>query len=89
MIITGIINLAYSIISWLVSLFPHSTGFPDTVHTALSGLGGYLHILDPIIPTDTLITTVGLLFTLEISIFVFKGIKWLISHIPWIGGKGN
>jgi len=89
MIISGIILIAYQILSWLIALFPTSTGFPTDAHTAMQTLGGYLGIWSPILPITTLGTVVGFVLAGEVGIFTFKGIKWIISHIPWAGGKGN
>jgi len=88
MIADALLNFAFNVLSWLISLLPPSTGFPTDVINAFATIGGYTQILDPIIPWSTIATTVGLAFTVEIAIFGFKTIKWLLSHIPWIGGKG-
>jgi len=88
MITTGIILIGYTLLSWLIGIFPDSTGFPDAAHEAMAGLGGYLGIWSPILPIATLTTVLTLVFGTEIAIFGFKGVKWVISHIPWIGGKG-
>jgi len=55
----------------------------------MAGLGGYLTMWSPILPISTLIACLTLVFGVEIGIFSFKGIKWIISHIPFIGGKGH
>lgn len=89
MITTAIINLAYFLINGLISFFPVGTGFPSAAHDAAIALGGYLGILSPLIPTSTLLTCLTLVLTVELAIFGFKTLKWVISHIPWIGGKGN
>lgn len=89
MIPNAIISIAYSLLHWLIGILPASTGFPPEAHTAMQGLGGYAGIWSPILPLATLATVVTLVFSVEIGIFGFKGIKWIISHIPWIGGKGN
>jgi len=88
MITTGIINLAYSILNWLINLLPASSGFPTEAHTAMTTLGGYLGIASPLVPIATLLSVLTLIFSIEIGIFGFKTIKWIMSHIPWIGGKG-
>jgi len=88
MIFTGIINLAYYILHWLIALLPVSGGFPTEAHTALISLGGYLGIFSPLVPLTTLLTTLTLIFSIEIGIFGFKTIKWIISHIPFVGGRG-
>jgi len=89
MILTAIINLAYTLIHWLIQVFPASTGFPAEASTAFTSLGGYAGVFSPILPLSTLATCVGLVLSLELGIFAFKSIKWIISHIPWVGGKGH
>jgi len=81
-------NISFSVIDWLLSLFPASSGFPSDVHTAAAGLGGYVGIWTPILPMETLITCIGIVFGVEMAVFGFKTVKWIISHIPVIGGKG-
>lgn len=89
MLTTAIINLGYTLISGLISIFPTGTGFPTGFHTAVTNLGGYLHILDPLVPISTLLTCLTLVFTVEIAIFGFKTFKWIFGHVPFIGGKGK
>jgi len=89
MILSGIILIGAYLLTWVIGILPASTGFPDEAHAAMAGLGGYLGIWSPILPIATLGTLVTLVFSVEIAIFGFKGVKWVISHIPWIGGKGN
>jgi len=83
-----ILGTIYNFLQFLISIFPVGTGFPADFHTAMSALGGYLHILDPIVPINILLSCLLLLFTVEIAIFGFRTLKWLISHIPFLGGKG-
>jgi len=87
MITNAILNLAYALIAGVINLLPASTGFPSDVHTAMSGLGGYMAIWTPLIPVATLLTTIALVFSVEMGIFGFKTVKWVVSHIPFIGGK--
>jgi len=85
---TALLNLIYSFLSYLIGLFPTGSGFPTEVHSAVSSLGGYLHILDPLVPISTLLACLTLIFTVEIALFGFKTVKWIISHIPFFGGRG-
>jgi len=89
MIFTALILVITDLLNFIVAFFPSSTGFPAEAHTAMQGLGGYLGIFSPILPLSTLFTILTLVLTVEVSIFGFKTFKWLISHIPQIGGKGN
>lgn len=84
-----ILNVTYNFLQFLINLFPVGEGFSTEVHTAFQTLGGYMHILDPIVPWATLLTCLTLIFTVEIGIFGFRSVRWVISHIPFIGGKGS
>ena len=88
MILTGIINLAYLLISGILLILPAGGSFPTEAHEAMAGLGGYLGMWSPILPITVLVTCLTIVFSVEIGIFTFKSVKWIISHIPWVGGKG-
>ena len=76
-------------LSFILNLFPSGTGFPSSVHSAFSTLGGYVGIFDVFVPISILLFCLTTAFSVEVAIFGFKTIKWLISHIPFLGGKGN
>jgi len=88
MITSFFITIAYFLLNGIFSIFPSSSGFPTDVDTAVSAIGGYLGILDPLVPISTMLTIITLIITFELAVFAFKGIKWIFSHIPLIGGKG-
>jgi len=88
MITDAIISLGFYILSWILAIFPSSTGLPTEVHTAAVGLGGYFGMFSGVLPMTTLQSTIAIVFAVEIAIFGFKTFKWIASHIPWIGGKG-
>jgi len=75
-------------LSVIIPIFPLSTGFSSDVHDAFVFFGSKATILDPIFPFATMGSVIGLVIGVELLIFGFKGIKWIISHIPWIGGRG-
>jgi len=89
MIPNAIISIAYSILHWLISLFSVSSGWSQDAHDAMNGLGGFLGIWTPILPIAPLVTLLTLVFVVETSIFGLKNSKWILSHIPFVGGKGN
>lgn len=88
MITTALISLASYLLNGILSLFPVGGGFPASFHSAMSSLGGYIHILDPLVPISVLLSCVSFIFVVEILLFGFKTFRWIISHIPYIGGKG-
>jgi len=88
MITTAIINLGYLLVSFIIDLFPAGSGFNTDVHTAASTIGGYLQIIDPIVPTASLFPALSILIVVELAIFGFKSLKWIVSHLPFVGGRG-
>jgi len=88
MITTAIITLSAFLVSTVLLIFPPSQGFPVEVSEAVTFIGGYVGIFDPLIPMATLAQILGLVIAFELAVFGFKGFKWVISHIPMIGGRG-
>lgn len=85
--INGFLQAIYSFLSFLIGLFPSGSGFPTAFHDATQALGGYLHILDPLVPINILLSCVLLIFGVEIALWGFKMFRWIFSHVPFIGGK--
>ncbi len=88
MILTGLLNITFYLLNFLLSLFPIGGNWPDEVHTGAIALGEYLNIISPIVPINTLATVIALVFTVEIAFFGWRTLKWIFSFIPVIGGKG-
>jgi len=88
MITSTIMNFGLSILQAVISLLPASQGFPPDVLSAMTTLGGYTGIFSPLISVATLGTCLALAFSVEIGIFGFKTMKWTLSHLPFIGGRG-
>jgi len=87
--INFLVQQLYNFLHFLIGLFPVGTGFPTEVHSATTTLGGYVGLIDVFIPVSVMLWCLTFVFGVEIAIFGFKTIKWIISHIPFIGGKGN
>lgn len=82
-------EILYSFLNFIINHLPSGGGFPTEVHEAFGTLGNYVGIIDVFVPLSIVIFCLTLLFSVEIAIFGFKTIKWIITHIPFIGGKGN
>jgi len=87
MLTSLLISFAGSIISFILNLLPDSTGFPSSVDDSMQFIGSYVGIIDPLVPIATLATVLGILFTLEITIFGFRAFRWFFSHVPFVGGR--
>jgi len=88
MILDLLLYFALIILDWITGLFPSSVGFGTDFHDAMALIGGYMDIFTPLIPVDTMVAMITIVMGVEIGIFGFKTVKWIVSHIPWIGGKG-
>jgi len=87
MLTTGIIYFAYWVLNQIISWFPTGEPFPSAVHTAVSSIGSYVSIFDPLVPFDTLLVCVLFVFSVEIAVYGFRMFNWLFSHVPFIGGR--
>jgi hypothetical protein len=88
MIFSTLILISAYIANTILSFFPDSSGFPADVDNAILHIAGYVGILDPIVPLQTLATVLSLVIAFELSVFGFKALRWLFSHVPMIGGRG-
>lgn len=87
--ITGFfINLVGYVLSYLVAKLPTSTGFPDEMVDGFDYLASFGSLLNTLLPVTTLSLALGILILVDNSAFGFKTFKWVISHLPFIGGKG-
>jgi len=87
--ISLLLFLVSGFLAFIIGLLPTGGVFPSEVHSAFSTLGGYVGLIDVFVPVSVLLWCLTLVFGVEIALFSFKTIKWLISHIPIIGGHGN
>jgi len=88
MIITGLINIAYYLVSLMLAIFPTSSGFGSEVTTAITTFGGYTAIINTLVPLDTLGQILTLVISYELAIFAWKGLRFVVGYIPLVGGKG-
>jgi len=88
MITDAFLRLAFWLADFIIGILPSSEGFPEAAYEAFNQAGSYFDIWSPVIPIDVVFTCVGIVFAVELGLFGFKTLKWIISHIPWIGGKG-
>lgn len=88
MIFSAFLVLSGAIITIIASVLPTSSGFPTEVSSAVVTMGQYARVLDLLLPVSTLAQIIALVLSVEVGIFAFKSFRWLISHIPFIGGRG-
>jgi hypothetical protein len=84
MIITAILNLLYTFISFV--LLPLSlmsdVSLNSAIETSLATANGYYRSLDVILPMDTILQILGVVLTLEGAYLIYKVIMWVIKKVP-------
>jgi len=87
MIITLIIYFGMTIVFWIIQLLPTGEALPTQVSTAFTWLGGYIALFSPILNFTVLTQVMTYVITIEIIIFGFKSLLWIISFIPGLNVK--
>lgn len=88
MIFSGFVYIGAYILQLIISVLPTSSGFPPEVASAFTTMGGYVQMLDTLLPIQTLATVLAIIISVDVAIFGFKTFKWLLAHIPFVGGRG-
>jgi len=93
MISTAILTLLYWIlyvITLPIQAFPTAT-LPAYFSTTITTLNGYLASVWLILPQSTtaLIAALGVMLTIEIGIFGYKLVMWVVKRIPTQSGGGE
>lgn len=84
MIITGILILITAFISKVASFLPAGS-LPENVSSSLDYVVGWLHAFEGFFPVQTLITLIGYMIVVELSIVLWGFIKWLINVLRGSG----
>lgn len=66
-----------------ITLLPDVTLSPD-LSNAIANIQGILSTVDPLFPLATMFACLGILVAVELAIFAYKAIYWLIKKIPTI-----
>lgn len=85
MITSFLLFFANYALQTFVSFLPFSAGLPDDVASSLYSFGGYVGILDPILPIATMATVFALVISFELAILSFNMLRWIVGYIPFIG----
>ena len=84
MILNAILYIIFGVV-YLVSsplrLLP-DISLPANVSGAITDLGVYLSTANQTIPLTTLAQVIGAVLTVELAIFSYKGIMWIVKRIP-------
>lgn len=87
MITAALIFFASYILTFIASLLPSSAGIPPSVQSAVVTFGGHLRVIDVLLPVDALALAMTTVISIQLAIFAFKSFKWILSHLPFVGGR--
>lgn len=88
MIFTGFVYLGAYVLSALIGILPDSTGYTTETLASFELMAGYAQILNSIIPAVELAVVLGIVIAVDIAIISFKTFRWLLAHLPLVGGRG-
>jgi len=88
MITTALIKMSDYILSIIFGFLPASSGFSSEFTTAFTQIGGYMILIDTIVPLAVLAQCLTLVIAFELIVFSFKGLRFLVSYMPIFGGRG-
>ncbi len=88
MIFTGFVYVSAFLLQMATNLLPSSNGFPQELIDAFTTMGSYAGLLNTLLPLETLAIALGILISIDLAIFGFKSFKWIVSHLPFVGGRG-
>lgn len=69
------------VLLWPLRQLPEAT-LPSGLTTSMASAGGYINPLSNFLPITTLFTIMGAVLVVELGIFTWKGINWLLRRLP-------
>lgn len=85
--ITGfLLTILQTIVSAVLTPFqalPDVALDPNLIN-GIANVQGIMSTIEPIFPLETLLSILGIVVGIEIAIFTYKAIMWLIKKIPTI-----
>jgi len=81
MISTFFLSIFYSFVNFLVSFLP-SGSLPSGVSTAVTYFWGVVNTFSYLLPLDTLLQALLVVFAFEFAIMLWAFLNWIIRKIP-------
>jgi hypothetical protein len=87
MIIDLILQVFLAFLQFILAIILNQPNavLPSGLQNAIINTQGYLGSVRAFFPIDTLLEILAILLGIEIAIFTYKAIMWLIKKIPTIG----
>ena len=94
--VTWLMSQAWTLLQYLWSLVPHQIPWPPGAMTVASALSSFmaepdvhttLQAANYYSPVNLCIVLLVLALGQEAILGAWHGIRWLIAHLPWVGGE--
>lgn len=83
MITAGILYILYSVawgVTYPLRLFADAS-LPSFLTNAITNVQPYVSALDNIVPVGTIISVIGFVVTVELAVFSYKGVIWILKTL--------
>lgn len=84
MITEWLVDFALSLVAGVASLLPDI----ELDMSGVAGVFGTMLSFDGVAPIAETLAVGSLLLSIWGSLFLWRGLRMLLSHVPWIGGSG-
>lgn len=85
MILGILLIILYSVFSFVIGIFPSWAGWPSAMENTITTVGASLATLNKIIPIDTLLAILGIMFLLEFGYQTYRAINWILNKLRGSG----
>lgn len=85
MITSVLMNLFLTCISFCFSFLPDSDSLPSQISDSLLVFASYFNKADSLFPVSTVFTIIALGVSVELALFFFKLINWVLNKIRGSG----
>lgn len=86
MITSLLLTILNDLVGVVISPFTYlpDASLPDSLTQGYANVQGFISTVNPIFPIDTLLICISFIVGIELAIFAYKAIMWLIKKIPMI-----
>jgi len=86
MISEFLITVFAGVALWVIDFLPELTNIPAGLVTAMTSISGPMSSIQSFLPTDQILLAVVYVIGIEVTLFTFTVIEWLLSKI-WPTGQ--
>ena len=78
------LTIINTILSWLLAIFPESTGFSNEFTSLAPDFSAYFKLFETLLPLPYIITLILIFLGIEIVIMIYRFTRNIIKLLPFI-----